>query len=243
MTSPMTSHSARRPDGPHAGVLAIVTLALTIAGVIASIALGAGQTIPSPLGSTASVAQYYLSHPEAAVVNGFLVFGSAVPLGIFAATVYARMLRLGIRVPGPGIGYFGGIAASVMVGSAGLVTWVIGQPISGQSTATIHTLAYLGYALGGVGFVTGIGLLIAGIAVPALILGLFPRWLAWIGLAIALISEVSFVSMLVPAFSFTLPIGRFAGLLWLIAAGFLLPRNRHDIAGADRREEPANASA
>lgn len=232
MTSSTTARAVHRPDGPHPGILAIVSLALTIAGLIASIALGGGQTIPSPLGSTADVAQYYLTHPSAATVSGFFIFGSAVPLGIFAATAYARLLRLGIRVPGPGIGYFGGIAASVFVGMSGLMTWVIGQPISGQSTATIHTLAYLGYALGGVGFVTGLGLLIAGIAVPALILRLVPRWLAWTALAIALISELSFLSLLVPALSFTLPIGRFGGLLVLIVIGFLLPRNRHDIATA-----------
>jgi hypothetical protein len=230
MTSSTTAGTTRRPDGPHPGILALVSLALTIAGLIASVALGSGQTIPSPLGSTADVAQYYLRHPAAASVSGFFVFGSAVPLGIFAATAYARLLRLGIRVPGPGIGYFGGIAASVLLGISGLVTWVIGQPISGQSTATIHTLAYLGYALGGVGFVTGIGLLIAGIAVPALILRLVPRWLAWTALVIALVSELSFLSMLVPALSFTLPIGRFGGLLVLIVIGFMLPRNRHDVA-------------
>jgi hypothetical protein len=241
MTSPATSdHERRRPDGPHPGILAIVSLAFTIAAVVASVLLGAGQSIPSPLGSTASVAQFYLSHPDAAAVAGFLVFGSSIPLGIFAATVYARMLRLGIRVPGPGIGYFGGIAAAVMVGIAGVITWVTGQAISGQSTATIHTLAYLSYALGGVGFVTGVGLLIAGIAVPALILGLVPRWLAWVGLAVALICEVSFVSMLVPALTFTLPIGRFAGLAWLIAIGFVLPRTRHE--GRERRESAAAAS-
>lgn len=240
MTTTALTHQEHRPDGPHPGILAIVSLALTGAGLIASVMLGAGQFIPSPLGSTASVAQYYLSHPAAAAVNGFLIFGSAIPLGIFAATIYARMLRLGIRVPGPGIGYFGGIVAAVMVGIAGLITWVTGQPISGQSTATIHTLSYLSYALGGVGFVTGVGLLIAGIAVPALILGLVPRWLAWVGLALALICEVSFVSMLVPALTFTLPIGRFAGVAWLIAIGFVLPRTRRD--ARDRPESPTAVS-
>jgi hypothetical protein len=76
--------------------------------------------------------------------------------------------------------------------------------------------------------------------VPALILGLVPRWLAWVGLAVALSCEVSFVSMLVQALTFTLPIGRFAGLAWLIAIGFVLPRTRHE--GRERRESAAAAS-
>ena len=61
---------------------------------------------------------------------------------------------------------------------------------------------------------------------PALILGLVPRWIAWTGLLIALLSELCFLSMTIEPFQYLLPIGRFAGLLWLIAVGFLLPRNR-----------------
>lgn len=228
--------ATRRPDGPHPGAVAIVALALAIAGVVASIALGGGRAIPSPIGATAEVAGYYRAHPDAATVAGFFVFGSAIPLGIFAASAYARLLKLGIRVPGPGIAYFGGIAAAVFVGCSGLITWVIGQPVTGEPAAIVHALAYLAYALGGVGFVTGLGLLIAGIAVPALILRLVPPWLAWLGLAIALVSELSFFSLLAEPLAFALPVGRFGGLLWLVAIGFLLPRNRHDVAAGRGRD-------
>ncbi|HEX3593419.1 MAG TPA: DUF4386 domain-containing protein [Pseudonocardiaceae bacterium] len=225
-----TTQRTRGPDGPPAGVLATVSLALTVAGLAVSAALGGGTLPVSPLESTGTVAGYYLAHPGAATAAGLFAFGAGVPLGIFAATVYARLLRLGVRVPGPGIAYYGGISASVLVGVAGLLSWVIGQPITGQSPAVIHTLAYATYALGGVGYVGGVGLLIAGVAVPSLILGFTPRWFAWLGLLIAALSELGILSLVVPAFDFTLPVGRFIGLLWLIAVGFLLPRNRHDIA-------------
>lgn len=229
MTATMT-RPTRRPDGPPAGVLAIVSLALTVVGLAVSAALGGGRLPVSPLAPTSTVAGYYLAHPGAATAAGFCTFGAGVPLGIFAATVYARLLKLGVRVPGPGIAYYGGISASVLVGVAGLLSWVIGRPITGQSPAMIHTLAYATYVLGGVGYVGGVGLLVAGIAVPSLVLGFMPRWLALLGLVIAALSELGILALLVPAFGFTLPVGRFAGLLWLIAAGFLLPHNRHDIA-------------
>jgi hypothetical protein len=74
--------------------------------------------------------------------------------------------------------------------------------------------------------VVGLGLFVAGLAVPTLILGLLPRWLAWIGLLVAVLSELSFLSMTVEPLQVLLPIGRFGGLAWLIAAGFLLPRSR-----------------
>lgn len=229
MTMTATTRSTRHPDGPPAGVLAIVSLALTVLGLVVSALVAGGHLPVSPLESTATVAGYYRDHPTAATVAGFFAFGASVPLGIYAATMYARLLRLGVRVPGPLIAYYGGIAASVLVGAAGLVGWVLGRPITGLSPAVIHVLVYVTYVLGGVGYVGGVGLLVAGIAVPTLILGLAPRWVAWVGLVIAVLSELGILALLVPAFGFTLPIGRFAGVAWLIAMGFLLPRDRHQV--------------
>lgn len=230
VTAATPQTTRRGPDGPPAGVLAAVSLGLTVLGLIMSAALAGGHVTISPLEPTADVARYYLAHRTAATVSGLFVFGSGVPLGIYAATGYARLLKLGVRVPGPGIGYFGGISAAVFVGIAGLVGWVLGQPVTGQSPALIHTLAYVTYVLGGAGFVGGVGLLIAGIAVPSTVLGLIPRWYAVTGLVLAAICEISIVSLLWSPFSVTLPVGRFAGLVWLIGAGFLLPRDRHQVA-------------
>jgi len=224
-----------RPDGPNPGVLAIVSLALTIASVLVPPLFAAGAFFPSPLGSTDAVNHYLSGHRDAVTATGFLAFAASVPLGIYAATTYARLLRLGVRVPGPNIAYFGGIAASVLLSISGLLTWAIGQPVTGQSPALLHTLDYIVYALGGVGFVGGLGLLVAGIAVPTLILRLAPRWLAWVGLVLAALSELSFLALVLPPLTFLLPIGRFLGLAWLLAIGFLLPRNRHDVPGRESK--------
>ena len=232
MTEIETSHR-HRPDGPNAGVLGIVSLALTVASVVVPPLFAAGTFLPSPLGSTDSVSAYLVGHRDAVTATGFLVFAASVPLGIYAATTYARLLRLGVRVPGPNIAFFGGMAASVLLSISGLLTWAIGQPVAGQSRALLHTLDYVIYALGGVGFVGGLGLLVAGIAVPTLVLGLAPRWLAWVGLVLAAVSELSFLALVLPPLAVLLPIGRFLGLAWLLAVGFLLPRNRHDVTGRD----------
>lgn len=235
--SSLRSVNNRRPDGPNAGILAVVALAFAVLGVALPALLASGHVMISPLEPTAAVAQYYRANRAAASVGGFLIFGGSVPLGIYAATVYARLLRLGIRVPGPNIAFFGGITASVMVGIAGLLTWVLGQPVAGQGGATIHTIAYASFALGGVGFVGGIGLLMAGIAVPTLVLRLAPRWVGWSGLVLAAISELGFLSLLVPGFDIALPIGRFLGLLWLIVIGVMLPRDRREVSGLAGRSD------
>lgn len=225
----------RRPDGPPAGVLATIALVFSIAGVVVPLAV-ARTGFPRPASTPDEVAAYVTGHPWAMTWAGVLAFAASVPVGIYAATVYARLLRLGVRVPGPGIAFFGGVAASVLLAGSGLVTWSLGRAGAGVPGPVLHLLVTAAFAFGGVGFVGGLGLLVAGVAVPGLILRLVPRWLAWAGLALAAVSEVSFLALLWSGFDVLLPIGRFAGLLWLAAVGFLLPRTRHEVpVQAERR--------
>jgi hypothetical protein len=53
-----------------------------------------------------------------------LVFGAAVPLAIWAATIYRRLRTLGVTAPGAVIGLAGGILAAASLALSGLVTWV-----------------------------------------------------------------------------------------------------------------------
>jgi hypothetical protein len=211
--------------GPHPGILAAVSLALLLAALIAA-AVGAGRTFVSPFAAASDVIAFYRDHPLSVRLSAMLQLGSAVPLGICAATLYARQLRLGVRVPGPVIGLFGGATAAILLICSASVTWVLSRPELTTDTTLTLALAYLAFVTGGVGYVVGQGLLVAGVAVPALILGLLPRWLAWIGLLVAAAAELSFLSMTVEPLQALLPLGRFGGLGWLIAAGFLLPRTR-----------------
>jgi hypothetical protein len=160
--------------------------------------------------------------------EGVFSFAASVPLGIYAATVYARMLRLGIRVPGPNISFFGGITASVLLAASGLTLWAQSR-VDTLPRSVDKLVADVVYALGGVGYVGGLGLLMAGVAVPTLIVRLAPRWFGWIGLGLAVLAEVSFLTMVWSGFDVLLPVCRFAGLVWLAGIGFALPQNRHDV--------------
>lgn len=216
----------RRNDEPNPGILALVSFLLFVTGLVVGGIMSQGATFSSPFGSTAEVAQRFQDHWLAFRIASLFQFGSAVPLGIYAATIYARQLRLGIRVPGPGIAFYGGISASTFGAISALLVWVLSRPEITTDATLTHTLSYLSFITGGVGFVVGLGLLVAGIAVPGLILKLFPTWFAWVGLVIAALSELSFLSMVMEPFQYLLPVGRFLGMIWLIAAGFMLPRNR-----------------
>lgn len=231
--SPHHTSSATRSGGPNPGILAAVSLGLTIGGLLSSAILSGGQTFVSPFSPAGQVAAYFRGNPDAVRFASLFQFGSAVPLGIYAATVYARQLRLGVRVPGPAIGFFGGITAAIFLMLSATLGWVLSRPEITTDLTLTHALSFLAFITGGVAYVVGMGLLVAGIAVPALVLRFVPRWLAWAGLIIAAISELSFLSLALERLQYLLPIGRFGGLLWLVAVGFLLPRSR---AAANRQE-------
>lgn len=229
-----TTAPPRRSGGPHLGVLAIVAAALTVGAILLGAALSGGTVFVSPFAGKDAVAAYAQADWASIRVTAMLQFGSAVPFGILAATAFARLQRLGVRVPGPSIGFTGGLTASILLMVSALATYLLSRPELTSDATVALTLSFLAFATGGVGFVTGMGLLLAGIAVPSLILGLLPRWLAWTGLVIAALAELSFLSLAIEPLQFLLPIGRFGGLAWLIVAGFLLPLDRREVRDRDR---------
>jgi len=225
-----TAHGAAPtppPFGPHPGLLIGVSLALLIASLAGTAIVTGGDVIPSPFGTSSDVAAFYSANGGVVRLAALLQLGSAIPLGIGTATFHARQQRLGIRVPGPTIGLFGGIAAAVLLAVSACITWTLGQPDVTAQPGIAHTLAYLSFGSGGFAHVLGLGLLVAGVAVPALLLSLMPRAFCLLGLVVAVIAELSFLSMVATPLQYLIPIGRFGSLVWLVAAGFLLPRTRH----------------
>ena len=116
------------------------------------------------------------------------------------------------------------LLASAALALCGLLQWVAARAALLDDAALASALRDLVFMTGGVGHIAPLGLLFAGIAVPSLLGRLLPRWLAWLGIALAVIAELSTLSLLTPAAMVALPIARFGGFLWMIAVGMLLPR-------------------
>jgi hypothetical protein len=182
--------------------------------------------VPSPFGSAASIAHYFAVHSNAVEASGIFAFASSVPLAIYAATASARLRQLGVTAPGATIALAGGLLSAGALSLSGLFQWTLARPAVRGDVALVRALHDLSFLTGGPAHVVALGLLIAGMAVPALILGLLPRPLAWAGLVIAAIAELSTVVLIWPSLAVLLPIARFPGLIWLIVAGLLLPHRR-----------------
>ena len=210
--------------------LAAISLVLLLAGLVVGV-VRAGGVMPLPYGSATEIQDYVARHHAAAVALAVGTFGSSIPLAIYAATASARLRQLGITAPGATIALAGGLLASTGLALSSLTTWTLSRPEVTSDAALVRALYYLTYLTGGPWHVVTLGLLIAGIAVPALIVGLMPRPVAWTGLVIAGIAELTTLVLIWPGLSPLLPLARFTGLIWLIVAGALLPLrpNKHEV--------------
>ena len=222
------SETTGRPvqGGPPLALLGAISLVLLLAGLAIGAALGG--VMPLPYGSSTEIEHYFANNHGAAKAIAVGAFASSVPLAIYAATASARLRQLGVTAPGATIALAGGILASSGLGLSGLVAWSLSRPeVTGDATV-VRTLYYLTYLTGGPWHVVALGLLIAGISVPSLILALLPRAVAWAGLVIAALAELTTLVLIWPGLSPLLPVARFSGLIWLIVAGALLPLRRRN---------------
>lgn len=211
--------------GPSLGVVALVHVGLFVASLVVLGVMKKGA-FPLPYASVEAAQTFYAQNTEAVRISAFLQFGAAIPLGIFTAAITSRLRFLGLNVAGVSIALFGGLAASVMLALCGLMGWVLSQPGVANETGAMRALQLLGFTTGGVGSVVPFGLLLAGVSASGGLSGLLPRWIMVWGLVVALLAELATLSLVVPQVSILLPLGRFPGLLWMVAAGFALPKSR-----------------
>jgi hypothetical protein len=228
-----TRRDGSRHPSPSLSAVAAVYAALFLASLVATAVLTRGEHFPSPFGPAASALDFFSRHSRAVRWSAFLQFGSAVPLGIFTATVASRLHFLGVRAAGVSIASFGGVAASVFLALSALAQWVLSWPDVLESQATVRALHLAAFSAGGPGHVVPLGLLIAGVSVTAGVFRLLPRWM--------MVSELSTLSLVLPTAAYLLPLARFPALAWLIAAGALLPRARRGAQVHSPRATPASA--
>jgi hypothetical protein len=212
--------------GPPLMMVAIVYIALFIASQFASSLLGHGPGYVNPYAPADDVMRFFAANATALRVSNFFIFGSAVPLAVFAATVISRVRFHGVRVAGIDIALFGGIAAAAALGVCGLVAWVLSVQEVSASIAAVRALHFLSFLFGGLAFAVGFGVFAAGVSITGYFARLLPRWVMVLGMVIAVAGEFSSLSLITYPANFLLPIARFGGMIWLLAVAAKLPKTR-----------------
>lgn len=212
-----------RHAGPSPGIVAITYALISLAGLALISPFDGTPGFPNQGDPLNAVLAFFQSRAPSVRLFGALQFGAAIPLGIFTATMVSRLRFLGIRAAGAYIALFGGFAAALNMFAAGSVIWVLGSSAVTQSPAIVQSLSSLAFALGGPGFSAPFGLLMAGVSVTAGFGRFLPRWIVVLGMALAVAGELSWLALVLPMVMFLVPLTRFLGFIWLIAAGFALP--------------------
>ena len=220
--------------GPHLGWLAVIFTGLFIFGLSYVITFTAGAPhYPNPYDPAAVITAYFREHPHDAMMCSFFQFVSAIPLGLFTVTVYNRLKYLGVKAVGPSITLLGGLLVAVGLIVSSMIAWAMVFPGVAADAGALRALYYLAFGIGGVGYSVPMGLLIAGIAVPAGFMKLLPRWVVVFGIILGVIGEASCLALLSPALTALIPLTRFPGFVWLIIAGWMLVlRNPPGVAAA-----------
>ena len=157
------------------------------------------------------------------LLTAFLQFGAAIPLGIFTATAVNRLHFLGVEAAGPSIALFGGFAAAFNMFMSSSVSWTATHRGIADDVLLTHGLYRMHTAFAGPGLAVPLGLLVAGLAIPAGVEALLPRWFVVAGLAVAVCGELSWLGLISAKALFLVPLTASLGFAWLIAAGFALP--------------------
>jgi hypothetical protein len=217
--------------------VAVVFTVLFLASLLPVTLLFSETHFPAPYQSPEEIVAYFRSESAKVRLCAFLQFGSSIPLGIFTATMVSRLRFQRASAAGVTIALFGGLGTSFFMGLSALVQWTIAQPGIAVNADLTRALYYLLFATGGVGYSVPIGLLFAGISVTAGFMRLLPRWLVVFGVLLGLVGELSSLSLVIPGALFLIPLTRFPGFVWLIAAGFSLPNSREGKIDPARRDE------
>jgi hypothetical protein len=223
MTQEMEQRGPRHPS-PNLGMLAVVYTVLFAAGLYPVMGIGGGGHFPRPWDSAQTIAAYFQLHPKAALLSAFLHFGSAIPLGIFTATIVSRLWFLGVKAAGAMIALYGGFAASAAVAAGSIVLWVMTRPGVADNVPLTQALYSLDYGLDGLGYAVSLALLMAGVSVTGLLYRLVPKWIAILGLVLAVFGVLSWFNIEFRPAMFFIPLTRLPGFVWMIAVGFALPK-------------------
>jgi hypothetical protein len=215
--------------GPSLILLVIVHIVIFVSNIVVAAALRHGAPYVNPFAPARAVSAFFVENPTAVRVGNFLLFGSAVPFGIFAVTLVSRLRFLGVRASGTNIALLGGITAANALMLSGALGWVLSLTEIAVQAPVAKTAFFLSFLFGGVAYAVGFGLLAAGVSVTSYFTRVLPRWLVVLGMIVALAGELSSLSLVTYPANFLIPLTRYVGFIWMIAVAISLTRNQRRV--------------
>ena len=214
-------------SGPSILLLAVAHIMIFVANLVAVATLRHGAPYVNPFAPAEVVRSFFLENARAVQIGSFFLFGSAIPLGIFAATIVSQMRYLGVRAAGTNIALFGGFSAAGLVALSGCFGWVLSQPNVASAMSVVQSLFFLSFLFGGAAYAVSFGLLAAGVTITCYLSHLLPRSLAVFGMFVAVTGELAALSLVFPWANYLIPITRYLGFVWMLLVAVRLSQKEH----------------
>lgn len=223
MSAVLAPRVTGRPLPLHVAVPGLAAWLLTVGAVAVGVAQGA--TFPSPFDDPATVAGYFRREHTAVLTTAVVTLASVIPLVLFASSLATLLTRITRGSRAPALVVTAGTAAGAFaaLGAGGM--WVLTRPEAQVDAATTRVLADLVFVAGGPLFAQMIGLVCLAVAVATWAGAVsIPRGMSLAGLVIGIAGLAGVLGLVWPAFLLLMPVARFGGLGWLIAACIVLDR-------------------
>ncbi|WP_020660783.1 hypothetical protein [Amycolatopsis benzoatilytica] len=183
-----------------------------------------GASLVTPYSANSDVANYLAAINHGGVpVAAFCQAVSGLALLVFSGWATGYLHRLG-RAAHAALARPTGTAAAVFLLLSASTQWILSMPGIADNVAVYRAVMDLSFVAGAAVQVATTGLLTAAVSTGARSAGRLPKWLAWLGIAVAALSVLSMFSLLFKAASPFLPIGRYLGMGWFAAFAALLAR-------------------
>jgi hypothetical protein len=121
----------------------------------------------------------------------------------------------------------GGVLAAAFQLLSALLSGALAIPTMAETPGLLPALRFLPFLAGGVGHVVWLAALVGAPSVAALKTHLFPRWVAWLGIVVAVASLCSLISLVLPLANLFLPVGRFGSFIWTVLVSVTLLRSAY----------------
>jgi hypothetical protein len=220
MTDRATTSADSIHRSPPLPLVAVAFVLLCLASLITNVMVAGGTLTPSAYPPLDLLQDHYTRAPAVLRLSAFFAFGASIPFAVLVAAMVSRLLFHRISVAGVHVALVGGVIAAVFMALTALATWALTHP--GFDPAVLRVTQQLAIACD-VGHAAGLGLFLAGIAIPSLAFGLLPRWLSWLGVAVALVAELSVLTLILPVAVILLPLTHIASWVWLLLAAIMMP--------------------
>jgi hypothetical protein len=206
----------QRHAGPSLLALTLVYVALMFVG-------GANVKVAfKEPHDSAMAAAFVAQNIQAIRLGSFCEFVSAISLGLFMAISISWLRFQGTNAVGEHLAALGGIATPIMLTGSAMATWSLTRP-GVAAPGAVEALQSMGFDGGGPGFAVFFGLFVAGVSVAAGMHRRIPRWLLWLGIAVAAAGELSSLTLLNFKAGYFIPVLRFLSIFWMLGLAMNLP--------------------